>query len=234
MFLRLVLPSRGGRGARTEVSEGVGGCSTHFLPSVTVLWKILSLWIHQTVLYYNLSCTLCFSLSVVQVSVTPAICLWLKKRWIDSWKVMIFDWGQISEVIFLALSLMCPSFSLVSRCHDAGFTWNNQHVDEAIRNQKSISSATPAPHVWGWFVQDMSKQPESIGPARKYQTRQPFFKLQSISNIVKMWLANSRRACEVEFNTVKCPFLFIPTLQFKRSRRSHCVYGQMIIFSNTF
>lgn len=71
----------------------------------------------------------------------------------------------------------------------------------------------------------MSKQPKRIGPARKFQSQ---------SNIVKMWLANSQRACQVEFNTVKCPFLFIPMFQFKRSRRSRCVYGQMIMFYNTF
>lgn len=71
----------------------------------------------------------------------------------------------------------------------------------------------------------MTKQPKRIGPARKFQSE---------SNIVKMWLANSRRACQVGFNTVKCPFLFIPMFQFKRSRRSRCVYGQMIMFPNTF
>lgn len=49
-----------------------------------------------------------------------------------------------------------------------------------------------------------------------------------------MRLANSQRACQVEFDTVKCPFLFILMVQFKRSRRSHCVCGQMIMFSNTF
>lgn len=180
----------------------------------------------QNVLYYNLSCTLCFFLSVVQVSVTRAICLWLKKRWIDSWKVMIFDWGQILEVIFLALSLMCTSFSLVSLCDDAGVTLKIISMSTRLpRNQKSSFPATPAPHVLGWFVQDMSKQPKRIGPARKFQ---------SISNIVKMRLANSQRACQVEFNTVKCPFLFIPMFQFKRSRRSRCFYGQMIMFSNTF
>lgn len=78
---------------------------------------------------------------------------------------------------------------------------------------------------WDDSAQDMSKQPKRIGPARKFQSK---------SNIVKMWLANSQRACQVEFNTVKCPFLFIPMFQFKRSRRSRCVYGQMIMFSNTF
>lgn len=38
---------------------------------------------------------------------------------------------------------------------------------------------------------------------------------------MEIWLVNSRCACQVEFNTVKCPFLFIPTFQLKCSRRSH-------------
>lgn len=126
-----------------------------------------------------LSCTLCFFLSVVQVSVTRAICLWLKKRWTDSWKVMIFDWGQISEVIFFALSLMCPRFSLVSLCDDAGFTFEIISMSTRLpRNQKSSSSATPTPHAWGWFVHDMSKQPEYQPSAEIPETSTFFIPMQ--------------------------------------------------------
>lgn len=61
MFLRLVVPSRGGRGARTEVSERVGECSTHlfFLTKCdSVMKKILSLTMLHHALYEMLSCTL--------------------------------------------------------------------------------------------------------------------------------------------------------------------------------
>lgn len=140
---------------------------------------------------------------------------------------MIFDWGQISEVIFFALSLMCPSFSLVSLCDDAGFTFEIISMSMRLpRNQKSSSSATPTPQAWGWFVHDTSKQPD-YGNTWDIS----LFLLQCKSNIVKIWLVNSRRACQVGFNTVKCPFLFIPTFQLKCWRRSH---GQMITFTNTF
>lgn len=151
-----------------------------------MLWKILSLLMLHHALYEMLSCTLWFFLSVVQVSVTRAICLWLKKRWTDSWKVMIFDWGQISEVIFLAFSLMLPRvFSLVSLCDDAGFTFEIISMSTRLpRNQKSSSLATPTPHAWGWFVHDMSKQPEL--PTRRGNTRDVnlfFFFFNFYSNV---------------------------------------------------
>lgn len=124
-------------------------------------------------LYEMLSCTLWFFLSVVQVSVTRAICLWLKKRWTDSWKVMIFDSGQISEVIFSAFSSMCPEF--FQPCQPV--RWRGVYFFEIIsmstrlpRNQKSSSLATPTPHAWGWFVHDMSKQPEYQPSAEIPQT----------------------------------------------------------------
>lgn len=58
----------------------------------------------KNVSYSNLSYTFSFFLFIVPVSVTQAICPWLKKRWIECWKVMISDWGQISEVNFIVLS----------------------------------------------------------------------------------------------------------------------------------
>ena len=172
-----------------------------------MLWKILILLMLRNALYWMRSCTLCFFLSVVQVSVTRAICLWLKKRWTDSWKVMIFDWGQISEVIFFALSRVCPSFSPVSLCDDAGFTFGIISMPTRLpRNQKSSSSATPTAHA-GDASRTICQNNASPNPARKYHRRQPFL-FHCKSNIMKIWLVNSRRACQVEFNTVKCPFLF--------------------------
>lgn len=132
---------------------------------------------------------------------TRAICLWLKRRWIDSWKVMIFDWGQISEVIFFAFSLMCPSFSLVSLCDDAGFTFEILNMSTRLpRNQNSISSATPDSHVWGVFraryvhirtKEKRTKHPPPPKKKRRSQGSRPKFKDTSTFFLKKKFQSKS-------------------------------------------
>lgn len=110
------------------------------------------------------------------------------------------------------------------------YFWNNQHVDAASKKSKVQ------------LVADFDGTCLGLNRARYVKTiRAPtqlgnttdvnLFLFQCKGNIVKIRLANSRRARQVEFNTVKCPFLFIPTFHVKRLRWSH---GQMIAFTHTF
>lgn len=187
---------------------------------------------------YTLSLSFFFS-SIVPVSVTLAICLWLKKRWIDCWKVMIYDWGQISEVNEHQL---CSSLRLVSLHNStvfklllespvsqlglqfrklkgtlliglSGATVYEKCKIEAKRVKTTQSTDTMGEHMSDW--RDGTHQLIYLNPKITTAKKK------------KTW-RTTPRARHLEFNTVKCPFLFISMFQFKCSLRRQCVHGRVI------